>query len=289
MNLFSDLFAFIKDAEIEDPYQLKIIEDNSGSAEGKEETDKVQCDKIGRSRKRNEGKYACDKCEYKSELKQNIKRHTESQHLGILKFFCKSCNYKSYFSSHIRVHMKLKHKIENGKICRIGCKKCAEGEEHNICDKIEGKFACDKCEYKSDLERNIQSHNESKHLRILKFFCKSCNYKCYFFTSMRNHMKSKHKIDNGKICRIGCNKCAADEEHNKCDKIARQKTNIEGKYACNECEYKSDVKQDMKTHTESKHLGTLKFFCKSCNYKCYFLPSMRSHMKLKHKIENLIL
>ena len=88
MNLFNDLFAFIKDAEIEDPYQLKIIEDDSGSAEEKEKTDKVKCDKIARRRSKNEGKYACDKCEYKSDVKQVIKTHTENKHLGILKFFC---------------------------------------------------------------------------------------------------------------------------------------------------------------------------------------------------------
>ena len=245
MNLFNDLFAFINDTEIEDPYQLKIIEDDSGSADGKEETNKVQCDKIARRRKKEEGKYACDKCEYKSDLKQNIKRHTESQHLGILKFFCKSCNYKSYFSSHIRVHMKWTHKIENGKICRIGCKKCTEGEEHKKCDKIgrertniEGKFACNECEYKSDVKQVIKTHTESKHLGTLKFFCKSCNYKCYFLPSMRSHMKLKHKIENGKICRIGCKKCAADEEHNKCDKI---------------------------NHTERKHLGKLKYNRKAKN------------------------
>ena len=132
MNLFNDLFAFIKDAEIEDPYQLKIIENNSGSPEGKEKTDKVKCDKLTRRRPKNEGKFACDRCEYKSDMKQNIRRHTESKHLGILKFFCKGCNYKSYFSFHMRIHMKLNHKIENDKICRIGCKKCAADEEHNI-------------------------------------------------------------------------------------------------------------------------------------------------------------
>ena len=48
MNLFNDLFAFIKDAEIEDPYQLKIIEDDSGSAEGKEKTHKIAEKMIGK-------------------------------------------------------------------------------------------------------------------------------------------------------------------------------------------------------------------------------------------------
>ena len=84
MNLFNDLFAFIKDAEIEDPYQLKIIGDDSGSAEGKEKTEKVKCHKIARRRTKNEGKFACDKCEYKSDFKQSIKKHTEIGNIEIL-------------------------------------------------------------------------------------------------------------------------------------------------------------------------------------------------------------
>ena len=173
--------------------------------------------------------------------------------------------------------MKRIHNNENGKILRIGCEKCVNGDEHNECEteteaaenyteSNTGKYSCNYCKFKSDMKRSMHMHNESKHMRVKKFFCKDCDYKCYFKQQMEGHMNVKHNIANGKISRIGCEKCVNSEEHN-CD-IRRRKSykeDYQGKYSCIECEFKSDLKISMKSHTERLHLGKMKFFCKDCD------------------------
>ena len=197
--------------------------------------------------------------------------------------------------------MKRKHNNENGKILRIGCEKCVNGDEHNECEteteaaknyteSNTGKYSCNYCKFKSDMKISMHMHNESKHMKVMKFFCKDCDYKCYFKQQMKGHMNVKHNIANGKISRIGCEKCVNSEEHN-CD-IRRRKSynnyreDYQGKYSCNECEFKSDLKISMKSHTERLHLGKMKFFCKDCDYKCYYKQEIVSHMKRKHDNEN---
>ena len=194
--------------------------------------------------------------------------------------------------------MKRIHNNENGKILRIGCEKCVNGDEHNECEteteaaenyteSNTGKYSCNYCKFKSDMKRSMHMHNESKHMRVKKFFCKDCDYKCYFKQQMEGHMNVKHNIANGKISRIGCEKCVNSEEHN-CD-IRRRKSykeDYQGKYSCNDCEFKSDLKISMKSHTERLHLGKMKFFCKDCDYTCYYKQAIVSHMKRKHDNEN---
>ena len=288
MNLFNDLFAFIKDDELGNPRQL-AIEDDSGSA-GRNKKSDIKFDKSG-GRKKKVGRYSCCECDFKSDQKKSIQIHTDSIHLGILRFFCKDCDYKCYRKCHMMHHMKSKHNNENNTILRIGCDKCVNSEEHDEChiasknQEYTGIYSCNECEYKSNRKQSILIHTDIKHLKIVRFICQDCNFKCYSKSRMRSHMQAKHKNESGKILRVGCEKCVNGADHEKCDNV-KSRGGVGAQYSCNECEFKSDFKSSIKAHTEILHLGKMKFFCKECDYKCYFKPGIVKHMKRKHNNEN---
>ena len=148
------------------------------------------------------------------------------------------------------------------------------------------KYSCYECDFKSDSKRNLRLHTERLHLGILKYYCKDCDYKCYAKSHMRRHMISKHNSENKKILEIGCEKCVNGEEHDECFTTHKNGKDYKGKYSCNDCTYKSDIKGSMRKHNESKHMKIVKFFCKDCDFKCYEGCHMISHMNAKHNIEN---
>ena len=53
-------------------------------------------------------------------------------------------------------------------------------------------------------------------------------------------------------------------------------------YNCNQCDYKSALKANLKRHIETKHEDIKKFACNFCEYRCFLKTDLQRHMKKKH-------
>ena len=118
-----------------------------------------------------------------------------------------------------------------------------------------GKYSCDKCEYKSDIENVIRFHNESVHLKIKNFICENCPHKTYRKQELQKHILSHHENERCRVLIIGCNRCDKNEEHESCDNKSLARENKQRNRKENE-------QKDRKTRgkkTDGKHGVVSKF------------------------------
>merc|ERR1719300_37208 len=211
-----------------------------------------------------EGHLKCTDCDYATKWPQQLRNHHNSKHLGLFRFQCSICDFKSFYKIVVRRHNEQEHSENNeGRIMRIGCEKCKLDKKHNCL-----------------LRKRIGVH---------RFSCKECGHKTSVLQNMRYHQRTKHADSNvNNIIRIGCSKCQNDIEHKCLRTRPNRKTLVySGKYACNECAYKSNKKSILRKHIESIHLNIFKYACKLCDYKTYFSSSMKYHFKTYHNDNSL--
>ena len=96
-------------------------------------------------------------------------------------------------------------------------------------------------------------------------------------------MKAKHHDENGKILKIGCEKCVNREDHENCDDL--KGGGGEDTYSCNECDLVSSFKNQRQRikHYREKHPDTTIFKCKDCTYGTNYLPNLHSHINSLHE------
>ena len=56
--------------------------------------------------------HQCDKCEKMFSSKETLKRHINTQHLGLLPFKCDNCQFKTGVKNKLTIHIKSKHTKE---------------------------------------------------------------------------------------------------------------------------------------------------------------------------------
>ena len=53
-------------------------------------------------------------------------------------------------------------------------------------------------------------------------------------------------------------------------------------FCCDQCDYKTTQKCNLRNHLESIHEGT-EYACKQCNFRCNFLGNLKKHVQNKHE------
>ena len=115
------------------------------------------------------------------------------------------------------------------------------------------------CSFATNNVLSLKHHIENLHLKILKYTCNVCEMKSYFKDIILAHGKIYHSADNFKAKRIGCTLCTKDKDHLKHDirrnrgKSKENSTTIIHKFGCNVCDYKSDRRQNVKSHQNYIH------------------------------------
>ena len=56
----------------------------------------------------------------------------------------------------------------------------------------------------------------------------------------------------------------------------------EGLYACDNCQFSTKNKSNLKAHRNAKHLG-VKYPCDQCDYKASYSNHLRQHKRVKHE------
>ena len=161
------------------------------------------CERRQKEKKwKTDGKYLCDKCEYTSNQKHNVKVHMETEHLNQKRFKCSACVHTTYDRRAILIHIDRKHNKDMDEQCRyfiIGCPLCERKENHKVCVKQpltqnqNGKFKCTECYFTSNQLISFTQHKEAVHMNIKRFYCKSCKHQAYLKQNLKRHIKLNHK------------------------------------------------------------------------------------------------
>ena len=65
-------------------------------------------------------------------------------------------------------------------------------------------------------------------------------------------------------------------------KVGNLERNIDGKFSCDECEYKTNKTWHLKVHKSAKHEG-IRFRCDQCHREFSQKSSLHTHIKWKHE------
>ena len=147
---------------------------------------------IKRVSRTDDGKYACNQCDYLAGHKSHLTKHIESIHEGI-KHACNQCEYQTGYKSDLKKHHK---SIHEG--VRYACNQCdyqatQQGSLKTHIQSIhEGvKYACNQCDYQATTQSSLKTHIQSIH-EGAKYACNQCDYQATTQSSLTSHTKKKH-------------------------------------------------------------------------------------------------
>ena len=128
-------------------------------------------------------------------------RHIEVKHQG-LEYDCKHCEYKSTIKQSVKRHELIEHKA------MYNCTQCSllTNSEDNLNSHIEGKHSvaahsCSECAYTCTNKNNLRRHVETKHTDV-RYPCPQCTWTTKFQGQLLRHTEMKHEgvVNNCKDC-----------------------------------------------------------------------------------------
>ena len=177
---------------------------------------------------------------------------------GKLKFQCDECPVKYNWKVNLLVHKTNKHSFN---------RKCDECEFHTTTSKrmqdhikrihSKEKYICDECEFVTFQEFVFKKHQCKRHNTLNQdedISCKFCKFS--FLTTGNRKLAAKHM----------------KSEHPK-----------ERLFKCDECDYGSNWRNNIRMHKDGKH-RTSKLVCTKCKYASFWMPAFLYHKRTVHGI-----
>ena len=206
---------------------------------------------------------------------------------GEVKYRCKLCHYTNDSTLLLRQHMKL-HKPKQQFECSL-CDLIAESSEalqdHMIQHCKVRTYQCKLCSsafsYKSQLRAHMRMHNDQDIL-----MCDYCDFETRNVTGYKLHVmshasKQLHKCDT---CNTEFESAQSLKIHKKEECQAGVDKSSSNGYACNECDFVSVGRRELKNHQKT-HQGKAVTFPKKCPY-CEFsdltIEFIRKHISEVH-------
>lgn len=190
--------------------------------------------------------HRCDKCDYVSKVKNNLKAHYTRKHTDDFKFSCEQCGKRFKMEWDLKFHIATH-----------------QNSEH-MCD-ICGQF------YKSDYSLN--KHRRVSHLNNYKFQCSKCHKRLLTQENLDNHMLG-HSVTYD--CKE-CGKSFASKRY--LTTHSSMHTGIK-RFSCNLCEKVFRTAQTRNAH-RSTHSEARPYMCDLCgqNFKrrYYMLDHRKKH------------
>ena len=209
----------------------------------------------------------CDECDYKPKYKSGnsnaVKIHKENVHMKI-RHTCPQCRTKATTKSNLTMHITKYHTEEN-----IPCQKCddtifvtrweflnhkrdihSKEKKEKVPKPKKARQICDMCGYEPSYSSPtaIRVHKAAVHLGI-KHVCDQCGKECTTKSNLTKHVVKYHG---------------------------------EG-FPCQSCDFKAPLKDGLKFHIESVHLG-IRYQCnfEGCSYSSVLKTSLRIHRAREH-------
>ncbi|GBP77949.1 Zinc finger protein 513 [Eumeta japonica] len=125
---------------------------------------------------KNEKKYECEHCEYKTSRKSNLISHIR-KHLGSKRSKCEQCVYSTFRAGDLKRHMRT-HTGENTykcDQCKYSASKISSLKVHMRSHTSEKRYKCKLCEYSTLLPQTLKRHM-CTHTGEKPYKCEQCEY-----------------------------------------------------------------------------------------------------------------
>jgi KRAB domain-containing zinc finger protein len=139
--------------------------------------------------------FYCDQCEYKTQLKNSMKRHVTRHIEKTLK--CDKCSYKTY-----RLEVLTLHKLSHGSRSSFPCEFCGKIltklttlKSHIRIHHTETSYPCEFCEFSAKSIFSLDNHWKKSHSQLqpsIPCEYKECNEKFFTKQVLKKHLRDKH-------------------------------------------------------------------------------------------------
>ena len=217
-----------------------------------------------------EGKtYKCDKCDFTTTSRNNIKIHLEIEHPEEETVFkCNTCGFSTNSETNLMKH------AESHKELRIKCRKCGEVCETDEILRDHLKSAHPRrntnenttdehihCNTPRCSEEEITVPSQNTSAREGSFVCRTCKETFETKWQLMNHRRDKHPT----------NKMCFYDAENKCS------------FTANQCWYKHrDSRSNTNSDIRSSNQQTNEIKCFTCQNRFANVPSLMEHRKKNH-------
>ena len=106
---------------------------------------------------------------------------------------------------------------------------------------------CNDCDFKTKVEKQMNTHKRIKHIDVIRFSCDNCDYNSRTKESLEEHLTSHKK-----------------------------------KYKCEECIFDTEIEGKLKEHQDTKHKKSNSIRCEKCNFTTELITELDNHMKVSH-------
>ncbi|XP_023321199.1 zinc finger protein 142-like isoform X3 [Eurytemora carolleeae] len=228
-------------------------------------------------------RFPCNLCDYRTNRKNTLKRHTSSVHLKI-RYNCDECNKTFSQPKSLERH---KLNIHQGE--RVYCEECSFSTPrvellklHQNSVHKDIKFVCTSCDFIGLTERQFIIHKVLRHNETdiaenqTSFPCDKCDYVAGSISYLKIHVR---KHNNGDDESLICDQCEYVAPRKLNLKLHMENKHSSVLYTCDQCEYKCYSKVTFKLH-KKKHEG--RFLCDQCPFIGTLKSHLKNHMKIKH-------
>ena len=236
-------------------------------------------------------RFSCDQCDYRTMTKQTLETHKNGVHLGLRPFKCKACGQGFTQNAHMNSHYQRVHLGLKPYKCKYCDKSVSSNQEMKlhlaaIHDDPEGakKLKCDKCDFSTLSSKSLKNHS-FQHGKPKPHKCEHCEKAYVKKAELNIHMINAHSDEAAFPCNF-CSMAFMSKPGLNYHIIAEhpQHRQIEW-YKCDQCEYQSKHKIGLKMHKKIHMEDTDdKVTCDICELsvsKTY----LSTHMKTIHEEE----
>lgn len=203
--------------------------------------------------------YKCSKCNFKTELKKDLKEHLYV-HSKVGRWQCSHCAYstdiKASMKQHERTHRKTKILTCSWPTCNYATNFKENLEMHQLNHTRIRRYKCSQCNFSSNLRNTLKLHQNS-HIESSKFECFYCNFKSDKKCLLRRHIFMHQEIE---------------------ENVLKTKTK---KYECFKCGLIYNSQTGLRQHSMT-HLDFNIYHCSLCDFATNHKGSLVKHV-LSHE------
>ena len=200
--------------------------------------------------------YGCSECRYKTQFKQNLKRHK-----------------KIHLQNLPKSSTPIKPPTATPTCTATSTISSAESHKKHICDQCAKEFST---------KYGLTLHKKNKHDNVFKFICQICQKGFNQATQYRFHCANHLNVSFEK-----CLHCKKEFRSPGCLKkhLSVCKDNPDhqdvGKFVCHVCSASFSAKHSLSYHRQGKHQPP-RYQCKECPKAYAWRSSLRAHIKFAH-------